>query len=109
MTAPDIAAITRYLTPHTLTLEEECRAREAFDYALRMRLHHLRAKVRSLSDGALRDVLLSTEILSSLIAATMNDRQRAVAEALLTPDFERSATPDAVGALSDRHMSEAVV
>ncbi len=102
MTTPDIAAIVRELTPHILTLEEECRAREAFDYALRMRLHHLAAKVRSLNSDALRDVLLSTEILSALIAATIADRERAVAEALLTPDFERSSSTEAGCLINDR-------
>jgi hypothetical protein len=98
VTAPDIAAITRFLTPHTMTLEEQCLAREAFDAALRLTSHHLLAKVRSLSDGALRDVLLSTEILSSVIVTVMTDRQRAVAEAILAPDFERSSSPEALGA-----------
>jgi hypothetical protein len=100
MTAPDLAAIVAELTPHDMTLEEECRAREAFDYALRMRLHHLQAKVRSLSIGALRDVLLSTEILSSLIEATI--AQRAVAESILTPDAERSSSPEAGCMINDR-------
>jgi len=102
MTDPDVAAITRLLTPHTMTLEEQCRAREAFDAALRLPSAHLLAKVRSLSDGALRDVLLSTEILSSVIVTVMNDRQRAVAEAILTPDFERSSSTEAGCMINDR-------
>lgn len=94
MTAPDLAAIIAELTPHTLTLEEECRAREGFDFALRMRLHHMQAKVRSLPRSALVDVLLSVHIYAASIEATIAENERS------------SASPKAASTLSDRHMSE---
>ncbi len=72
------------LAPHTMTLEQECLAREGFDYALRMRLHHMQAKVRSLPVPALMDVLLSVHIYAASIEATI--AQAAVAEAALDAD-----------------------
>jgi hypothetical protein len=69
-----------FLTPHTMTPDDQSWSRTAFCYAIRCDFPRMRDAVAKLPDGALRDVRLALCMLDAALKVEQQDRVALVAE-----------------------------